>query len=116
MRPDGYLVTDPKGTIQQANAVAASLLGVRRDLVPGKPIVVFIASQAHRAFGAYLARLNDGFPDRVAEWQTTLQPRDNPPFPVTVTAGRIRDRDTSSACAGCCGTAPSGCALMARRQ
>jgi two-component system cell cycle sensor histidine kinase/response regulator CckA len=90
--PDGYLVTDPKGTIQQANAVAASLLGVRRDLLPGKPIVVFIASQAHRAFGAYLARLNDGFPERMAEWQTTLQPRDNPPFPVTVTTGRIRDR------------------------
>jgi PAS domain S-box-containing protein len=90
--PDGYLVTDPKGTIQQANAVAASLLGVRRDLLPGKPIVVFVASEAHRAFAAYLARLNDGFPERVAEWQTTVQPRGGPSFPVTLTTGRIRDR------------------------
>ena len=90
--PDGYLVTDPKGTIQQANAVAASLLGVRQDLLPGKPFVVFVAGEAHRAFVAYLARLNDGFPERVAEWQTTVQPRGGPPFPVTVTTGRIRDR------------------------
>jgi PAS domain S-box-containing protein len=90
--PDGYLVTDPKGTIQQANAVAASLLGVRRDLLPGKPMVVFVASDAHRAFAAYLARLNDGFPERVAEWQTTVQPRGGPPFPVTLTTGRIHDR------------------------
>jgi PAS domain S-box-containing protein len=90
--PDGYLVTDPTGTIQQANEVAASLLGVRRDLLPGKPLVVFVASEAHRAFAAYLARLQDGFPERVAEWQTTVQPRGGPPYPVTLTTGRIRDR------------------------
>jgi two-component system cell cycle sensor histidine kinase/response regulator CckA len=90
--PDGYLVTDPKGTIQQANAVAASLLGVRRDLLPGKPLVVFVPSEAHRAFVAYVARLDNGFPERVAEWQTTVQPRSGPAFPVTLTTGRIRDR------------------------
>jgi two-component system, cell cycle sensor histidine kinase and response regulator CckA len=90
--PDGYLVTDPKGTIQQANEVAASLLGVRRDLLPGKPFVVFVASDAHRAFASYLARLHDGYPERVAEWQTSVQPRGGPPFPVTLTTGRIRDR------------------------
>jgi PAS domain S-box-containing protein len=90
--PDGYLVTDPKGTIQQANEVAANLLGVRRDLLPGKPFVVFVASEAHRAFAAYVERLNDGHPERVAEWQTTVQPRGGPPYPVTLTTGRIRDR------------------------
>jgi PAS domain S-box-containing protein len=90
--PDGYLVTDQKGTIQQANEVAASLLGVRRDLLPGKPFVVFVASEVHRAFAAYVARLNDGFPERLAEWQTTVQPRGGPSFPVTLTTGRIRDR------------------------
>ena len=90
--PDGYLVTDPKGTIQQANQVAARLLGVRRDLLPGKPVVVFVAGEAHRAFAAYMARLHDGYPERVAEWQTTVQPRGGPSFPVTLTTGRIRDR------------------------
>jgi len=90
--PDGYLVTDPKGAIQQANEAAAKLLGVRRDLLPGKPLLVFVASEAHRAFVAYVARLNDGYPERVAEWQTTVQPRSGPAFPVTLTTGRSRDR------------------------
>jgi two-component system, cell cycle sensor histidine kinase and response regulator CckA len=90
--PDGYLVTDAKGTIQQANEVAASLLGVRRDLLPGKPFVVFVAREAHRAFAAFVARLHNGYSERVAEWQTTVQPRSGPPFPVTLTTGRVRDR------------------------
>jgi PAS domain S-box-containing protein len=90
--PDGYLVTDAKGTIQQANEVAARLLGVRRDLLPGKPLVVFVASEAHRAFAAFVARLHNGYSERVAEWQTTVQPRSGPPFPVTLTTGRVRDR------------------------
>jgi len=89
--PDGYLVTDADGTIQEANQAAAHLLGVRQDFLAGKPLVVFVASEAHRAFSAYLARLHDGHPERVAEWQTTVQPRGGPPFPVTLTTGRICD-------------------------
>ena len=89
--PDGYLVTDADGTIQEANQAAARLLGVRQDFLVGKPVVVFVAGDAHRAFGAYLARLHAGLPDREAEWQTTVQPRGGPAFPVTLTTGRIRD-------------------------
>jgi PAS domain S-box-containing protein len=89
--PDGYLATDADGTIQEANQAAARLLGVRQDFLVGKPVVVFVAGEAHRAFGAYLARLHDGPPEREAEWQTTLQPRGGPSFPVTLTTGRIRD-------------------------
>ena len=90
--PDGYLVTDADGTIQEANEAAASLLGVRQDFLVGKPVVVFVAGEARRAFGAYLTRLHDGTPERGAEWQTTVQPRGGPSFPVTLTTGRIRDR------------------------
>ena len=89
--PDGYLVTDADGTIREANQAAALLLGVRQHFLEGKPLVVFVAGEAHRAFSAYLARLHDGHLERVAEWQTTVQPRSGPPFPVTVTVGRIRD-------------------------
>ncbi len=90
--PDGYLVTDADGTIQEANQAAARLLGVRQDFLVGKPFVVFVAGEAHRAFGAYMARLHEGYPERVAEWQTTVQPRGGPSFPVTLTTGLIRDR------------------------
>jgi len=40
--PDGYLVTDADGTIQEANQAAALLLGVRQDFLGGKPLVVFV--------------------------------------------------------------------------
>jgi PAS domain S-box-containing protein len=90
--PDGYLVTDAEGTIQQANGVAASLLGVRGDFLVGKPFVVFVAREAQRAFGAYMARLHDGHPERAAEWQTTVQPRGGPSYPIAVTTGQIHDR------------------------
>lgn len=89
--PDGYLVTDADGTIQEANQAAALLLGVRQDFLGGKPLVVFVAGEARRAFNVHLARLHDGHLERVAEWQTTVQPRSGPPFPITVTTGRIRD-------------------------
>jgi len=89
--PDGYLVTDADGTIQEANQAAALLLDVRQDFLMGKPLVVFVAGEAHRGFNAYMARLHDGHLERVAEWQTTLQPRNGPAFPITLTTGRIRD-------------------------
>lgn len=89
--PDGYLVTDTDGTIREANQAAARLMGVRQDFLVGKPLIVLLAGEAHRAFNAYLARLHDGHPERVVECNTTIQPRGGLPFPVTMTAGRIRD-------------------------
>jgi PAS domain S-box-containing protein len=90
--PDGYLITDADGTIQEANQAAARLLGVQQDFLVGKPFIVFVAGEAHRAYGAYMARLHAGYSESVAEWQTTVQPRNGLSFPVTLTTGLIRDR------------------------
>ena len=91
--PDGYLMTDPEGTIREGNRAAAVLLAVRPEFLVGKPLVLFVAEEAHRAFGTHLARLHneDGDRETEAEWQTMVQPRGGPPFPVTLTTGRIRD-------------------------
>jgi len=35
--PDGYLVTDPQGTIQSANCAAATLLNVSQKFLVGQP-------------------------------------------------------------------------------
>ncbi|TVP62488.1 MAG: PAS domain-containing sensor histidine kinase [Nodularia sp. (in: Bacteria)] len=40
--PDGYLVTDVTGVIQEANYAAAKLLNVRQSYLIGKPLAVFI--------------------------------------------------------------------------
>lgn len=40
--PDGYLVTDLNGVIQEANYAAANLLNVRQSYLTGKPLAVFV--------------------------------------------------------------------------
>ncbi len=87
--PDGYLVTDTKGTIQEANRAAASLLNVRQDFLVGKPLAIFVAQEDRDAFYARL--------DRPAElaggqaWDATLQPRDAAACPVAITVASARD-------------------------
>ena len=53
--PDGYLVTDLHGTIQEANRAAAALLNIMPHRLPGVPLVVFIASEARQPFRAQMA-------------------------------------------------------------
>lgn len=48
--PDGYLVTDITGIIQEANHIAAQLLQVRQSYLIGKPISVFIHPDAKPEF------------------------------------------------------------------
>lgn len=40
--PDGYLLTDVNGVIQEANYAAAQLLNVRQSYLLGKPLAVFL--------------------------------------------------------------------------
>jgi len=58
--PDGYLVTDIDGVIQEANRAASTLLKVSQRHLVGKPIVKFIAADSRPAFLTHLARLQRG--------------------------------------------------------
>src|SRR4029077_11570641 len=46
--PDGYLVTDTQGIIQEANSNAAKLLHMRQDFL--EPIIVYLPQPAHASF------------------------------------------------------------------
>ena len=48
--PDGYLVTNEQGIIQEANRAAARLLNVAQRFLVGKPLSIFIAQSAQNAF------------------------------------------------------------------
>src|SRR5689334_13866023 len=48
--PDGYLVTDCNGRIQEANNAIAALLNVAQPFLVGKPLVVFIDQIDRTAF------------------------------------------------------------------
>jgi PAS domain S-box-containing protein len=84
--PDGYLVTDVKGNIQQANRAAAALLGVEQDLLAGKPLIVYIAKADREAFQTQLTQLQ-----QIRDWEISLKPRKGLPFPVAIAVNSIND-------------------------
>jgi PAS domain S-box-containing protein len=70
--PDGYLVTDRQGIIQEANQGAVRLLGRRRDFLIGKPLPFFVAAEARVDFYTQLSGLLHRA-DRIGHWETRLQ-------------------------------------------
>ncbi|MBC8122799.1 MAG: PAS domain-containing protein [Gemmatimonadaceae bacterium] len=80
--PDGYLVTDVRGVIREANLAAAVLLGVPQDYLSNKPLVLFVAQTQRRSF---LLKLNGAVQrNHVLEWGLHLQPRHSPPIETVV--------------------------------
>jgi two-component system, sensor histidine kinase and response regulator len=55
--PDGYLVTDAAGIIQEANPAAAQLLNSQQSYLVGKPLAVFVHPQQRRKFRHILTQL-----------------------------------------------------------
>ncbi|MBN3874742.1 bifunctional diguanylate cyclase/phosphodiesterase [Nostoc sp. JL33] len=84
--PDGYLVTDSAGTIQEANHAAATLLGVQQKYLVGKPLIVFIAQEDHQSFSSQINNLQ-----QLLNWEINLQPRRGTPFPASVKASAVYD-------------------------
>ncbi|MEH2462022.1 putative bifunctional diguanylate cyclase/phosphodiesterase [Nostoc sp.] len=84
--PDGYLVTDTAGTIQEANYAAATLLSVQQKYLVGKPLILFIAQQDHQSFSSQMNNLQP-----LLNWEINLQPRRGMPFPASVKASAVYD-------------------------
>jgi PAS domain S-box-containing protein len=76
--PDGYLVLDTEGVIQEANRAAAILLQVPQDRLLRKPLTVFIATGDRRRFRTQLAQLHQ--PELIHTWEARVQPRHGSPF------------------------------------
>ncbi|MEH2027356.1 sensor domain-containing protein [Nostoc sp.] len=84
--PYGYLVTNTVGTIQEANHVAASLLGLQQKYLVGKPLILFIAQQDRQCFSSQMQNLQE-----LLNWEINLQPRRGRPFPASVKASVVYD-------------------------
>ncbi len=92
LAPDGYLVTDVQGVIQEANRAAATLLNVSQQFLVGKPLVIFVAEQQRRLFHSKLTRrLRQS--SAVQEWDVLLQPCDDELIDATLRVSVIRDRE-----------------------
>jgi len=88
--PDSYLVTDPAGTIREANQASAALLGTRKEFLVGKPLPLFVERQGRRDFYTQLARLGmTGMGAR--DWEARLQPTRGEPMHVALAVTPIPD-------------------------
>jgi PAS domain S-box-containing protein len=90
--PDGYIVTDTMGKIQEANRAAGRLLNIRQDHLVSKPLNVYLINEDRRNFHLRLSQLAEHGDDRVEEWEVTLQPRKAEPIQAAITITSIRNR------------------------
>jgi len=86
--PDGYLVTDEAGVIQEANHAIVTLLSLDLKFLVKKPLTVFIAHAERRAFYRQLNQLPAL--EQIQNWELPLQPRRGDTIPVEVTVTCIR--------------------------
>ncbi len=91
--PDGYLVTDGKGIIQEANQSAAVIFNRAQEALVNMPVAELAAdAQIYRqTIHRQLNRLYWGSVDRVQDWELQLRPLNGPAFPALITVAAVRD-------------------------
>jgi diguanylate cyclase (GGDEF)-like protein/PAS domain S-box-containing protein len=88
LAPDGYLVTNATGMIQEANIAIAAMLQVSQDYLIGKPLLLFIPESDRSAIRTTLSQLQHYTPSAlppIPTWETQLHPHHAPPIHVGVT-------------------------------
>lgn len=89
--PDGYLVTDGWGNIQEANCAVAMLLKLSQSSLVGKNLTSFIPKPERQAFRNQLYQLRKIGP--VQEWEVRLAPHNYPPFESALRVAVVRDKE-----------------------
>lgn len=88
--PQAYLVTSLEGKIQEANWMAAQLIGVPIQLLLGKPLLVFVDEADRSLYGSELARRQQR--DYFQEWKFYLKPHNQEAVEVACSTMAIRDK------------------------
>ena len=70
LAPDGYLITDHHGRIQEANRAAAELLKIEKKYIVGKTLINFVVEDHRDVFRSLLLQLQSV--DQVREWEIPL--------------------------------------------
>ncbi|MEH2206478.1 MAG: PAS domain S-box protein [Nostoc sp.] len=88
--PDGYLLTDATGMIQEANYAATKLLNVRQSYLIGKPMAVFVHQTERQKFRNIMLQLQQHGQIRREELQI-FHDRGSVNFPAELTAIAVED-------------------------
>ncbi|MBW4611903.1 MAG: helix-turn-helix domain-containing protein [Desmonostoc vinosum HA7617-LM4] len=88
--PDGYLVTNAEGIIQEANYAATRLLNISKHFLVGKPIINFVCLEERQQLRRELVQLSqsDRIRELVMRWQ---QPRSEP-LNAALTVAAVRNQ------------------------
>ncbi|MER3432879.1 MAG: PAS domain-containing sensor histidine kinase [Leptolyngbya sp. ERB_1_1] len=86
--PDGYLITDQHGRIQEANRVAVELLKVEKKYIVGKSLINFVAEEHCNVFQSLLLQLQSI--DQVREWEIPFIGNDGTRFEAALTAVAVK--------------------------
>src|SRR5262249_18468010 len=89
--PDGYLVLDSKGVIQEANLIAAKMLKVHRDRLLGKPIYLFLDRGIHGYLKGQFRSVAELNSPNIHKVQTVIRPRGDAAFHASITLSIIYD-------------------------
>ena len=87
--PDGSLVSDAKGMIQEANRAAGVLLRKNRNQLPGKPLSLFIEEGQRATFCAQIYRLRRGMDEHLPR-TFRIQPRAGARLDVSLSVAATR--------------------------
>ncbi|PSB40376.1 hypothetical protein C7B80_33570, partial [Cyanosarcina cf. burmensis CCALA 770] len=92
--PDGYLVTNCQGIIQEANRAITSLLAIDQQQLIGKPLSVFVDPQEMQVFRSQLNRFaakanHSASAQLIQTWELNLKPFRGKPFPAEVSLAAI---------------------------
>jgi PAS domain S-box-containing protein len=86
--PFGYLVTDSHGIIEEVNQAAAHMLNVSQELLPGKPLFLYVLTDHRKDFRALARRASEGESEEI---EIQVKPREQNAFAAVVTV--IRDQE-----------------------
>ncbi|MEM8829858.1 MAG: ATP-binding protein [Cyanobacteria bacterium P01_G01_bin.19] len=88
--PDGYLITNRWGIIQEANLTATEMLNRRQDHLVGKPLSIFIPETERRPFYFLLHRLRQQ--ETIAGVEIEIQPSNHcAAFTAAISIAFVRD-------------------------
>jgi PAS domain S-box-containing protein len=90
--PNGYVVTDIAGHIQEANWAAVSLLGMPHDQLMGRLLIVFIPTENRPTFRAMFSRIEQA---PIQNWEGSIQQYKQNVLPCEITVSPIYDAQKS---------------------
>ena len=99
LAPDGYVVTDERGAIAEANRAASRLLGISAEFLVGKPLLRLIHADDVRTARHQMTLSQQT--QAAAEWTARLLPRASASFVAGITVTPILKRtDNGRSCIG----------------